>query len=68
MVDIHGGNNCTGGVYDCNFQGSPWQYLANYPRSQGNIGNGPDWFLEALLIYLIAHILRKVPLVRSILG
>ncbi len=60
IVDIHGGTNCAGGLYDCNYQGSLWQYLSLYPANQGSISDGPDWFLEALLIFSIGYLLWRL--------
>ena len=60
IVDIHGATNCTGGLYDCNYQGSVWQYLALYPRNQGSISDGPDWFLEALLFFSVGYVLWRL--------
>jgi glucan biosynthesis protein C len=58
-VDIHGGDG-HGSFYDCQFQGSFWQYLAQYPRNLGSIGDGPVWFLEALLIFSIVYALWRL--------
>jgi glucan biosynthesis protein C len=58
-VDVHGGD-CHGSFYDCQFQGSFWQYLAQYPRNLGSIGDGPVWFLEALLIFSIVYALWRL--------
>ncbi len=60
IVDVHGGVNCSGGLYDCTYQGSLWNYLALYPRNQGSISDGPDWFLEALLIFSIGYVLWRL--------
>jgi glucan biosynthesis protein C len=67
MVDMHHAGNCAGGLYDCNYQGTVWQYLALYPRNQGSISDGPDWFLEALLLFSIGYVLWRLvaPLVRA---
>jgi fucose 4-O-acetylase-like acetyltransferase len=40
VVDVHGGD-CHGSFYDCQFQGSFWQYLAQYPANIGSFGDGP---------------------------
>jgi glucan biosynthesis protein C len=58
-VDVHGGD-CHGSFYDCQFQGSFWQYLAQYPRNLGSFGDGPVWFLEALLILSIIYALWRL--------
>jgi fucose 4-O-acetylase-like acetyltransferase len=58
-VDVHGGE-CHGSFYDCQFQGSFWQYLAEYPRNLGSFGDGPVWFLEALLIFCIIYALWRL--------
>jgi glucan biosynthesis protein C len=50
MVDTHGGDNCTGCLYDCQYQGTFWQYMVDFPRAKGSFGDGPVWFLEALLL------------------
>jgi glucan biosynthesis protein C len=59
VVDVHGGDG-HGSFYDCQFQGSFWQYLAEYPRNLGSIGDGPVWFLEALLIFSIIYVLWRL--------
>ena len=60
MVDVHGGD-CTGSLFDCQFQGSFWQYLRQYPRLMDySIGDGPVWFLEALLIFSVFYALWRV--------
>jgi glucan biosynthesis protein C len=58
-VDVHGGEG-HGSFYDCQFQGSFRQYLAQYPRNLGSIGDGPVWFLEALLIFSIIYALWRL--------
>jgi glucan biosynthesis protein C len=58
-VDVHGGD-CHGSFYDCQFQGSFWQYLVQYPRNIGSFGDGPVWFLEALLIFSIFYVLWRL--------
>ena len=60
MVDIHGGTNCAGGLYECTYKGSFWNYLLLYPRNQGSISDGPDWFLEALLIFSVGYVLWRL--------
>jgi glucans biosynthesis protein C len=60
IVDIHGAANCSGGLYDCAYQGSLWNYLALYPRNQGSISDGPDWFLEALLLFSTGYMLWRL--------
>jgi glucan biosynthesis protein C len=59
LVDVHGGD-CHGSFYDCQFQGSFWQYLALYPHNLGSIGDGPVWFLEALLIFSLIYALWRL--------
>jgi fucose 4-O-acetylase-like acetyltransferase len=58
-VDVHGGE-CQGGLYDCQFQGTFWQYLKDFPRASGSFGYGPVWFLEALLIFSIFYALWRM--------
>lgn len=59
-VDSHGGN-CQGALYDCQFQGTFWQYIQEFPRASASIGDGPVWFLEALLLFSIGYALwRKI--------
>ncbi len=58
-VDVHGGE-CHGALYDCQFQGTFWQYLKDFPRAKGSIGDGPVWFLEALLIFSIVYALWRI--------
>ncbi len=60
IVDTHGGTNCAGGLYECNYHGSIWTYLALYPTNQGSISDGPDWFLEALLIFSIGYMVWRI--------
>jgi surface polysaccharide O-acyltransferase-like enzyme len=57
-VDIHGGD-CWGSLFDCQFQGSFWDYLRVYPRAMGSWGDGPVWFLEALLIFSLFYALWR---------
>lgn len=59
VVDVRGGDG-HGSFYDCQFQGSFWQYLAEYPRNLGSIGDGPVWFLEALLAFSIIYALWRL--------
>jgi glucan biosynthesis protein C len=68
-VDVHGGD-CKGALYDCQYQGTFWRYLWEFPRVSGSFGDGPVWFLEALLIfsgvYVLCHLAtRRVPRVAS---
>ncbi|MBM4431872.1 MAG: acyltransferase, partial [Chloroflexi bacterium] len=58
-VDVHGGD-CTGSFYDCQFQGTFWQYLAEYPGNIGSIASSPAWFLEALLIFSVFYALWRM--------
>jgi len=58
-VDVHGGN-CKGAFYDCQFQGTFWQYLKEYPRNIGSIAASPVWFLEALLIFSVFYTLWRM--------
>jgi Acyltransferase family len=60
IVDIHHAANCLGGLYDCAYQGTVWEYLALYPRNQGSISDGPDWFLEALLLFSVGYVLWRL--------
>jgi glucans biosynthesis protein C len=65
VVDVHGGN-CTGSLYDCQFQGTFWHYLQDYPHlMQYSLGDGPVWTLMALLIfsvfYALWHVVYKRP-------
>jgi fucose 4-O-acetylase-like acetyltransferase len=65
LVDIHGGD-CTGSLYDCQFQGTFWQYLRDYPPlMEYSLGDGPVWTLMALLIfsvfYALWHVVDKKP-------
>lgn len=57
-VDTHAGD-CKGALYDCQYQGTFWQYLKDFPRAKGSIGDGPVWFLEALLLFSIAYALWR---------
>jgi len=58
-VDVHGGD-CKGALYNCQFQGTFWQYLKEFPRVSGSFGDGPVWFLEALLIFSVFYALWRV--------
>jgi len=58
-VDSHGGD-CHGALYDCQYVGTFWQYLREFPRVSGSFGDGPVWFLEALLIFSIFYTLWRV--------
>jgi fucose 4-O-acetylase-like acetyltransferase len=58
-VDVHGGD-CKGALYDCQYQGTFWQYLKDFPRAKGSIGDGPVWFLEALLLFSIVYALWRI--------
>lgn len=59
MVDVHGGD-CTGSLYDCQFQGTFWQYMRDYPRlMEYSIGDGPVWTLMAMLIFSIFYALWR---------
>jgi fucose 4-O-acetylase-like acetyltransferase len=58
-VDVHGGD-CEGALYDCRYQGTFWQYLKEYPGAKGSIGDGPVWFLEALLFFSIIYALWRL--------
>ncbi len=60
MVDTHGGDDCTGSLYDCQYQGTFWQYMADYPRAKASFGDGPVWFLEALLLISAGYTLWRV--------
>jgi fucose 4-O-acetylase-like acetyltransferase len=60
MVDTHGGEDCTGSLYDCQYQGTFWQYMADYPRAKGSFGDGPVWFLEALLLISAGYTLWRI--------
>jgi fucose 4-O-acetylase-like acetyltransferase len=60
MVDVHGGD-CTGSLYDCQFQGTFFQYLQEYPRlMKYSIGDGPVWTLMALLIFSLFYALWRL--------
>ena len=54
-VDVHGGD-CRGALYDCQYEGTFWQYLREFPRVSGSFGDGPVWFLEALLIFSVFYV------------
>jgi glucan biosynthesis protein C len=54
-VDAHDGGNCTGAFYDCQYQGSFWEYMEEYPRNIGSWASSPVWFLEALLIFSFCY-------------
>jgi fucose 4-O-acetylase-like acetyltransferase len=58
-VDSHGGD-CHGALYDCQYQGTLWQYLREFPRLSYSFGDGPVWFLEALLIFSFFYALWRV--------
>lgn len=58
-VDVHGGE-CKGALYDCQYQGTFWQYLKDFPRVSGSLGDGPVWFLEALLIFSFFYALWRI--------
>ena len=58
-VDVHGGD-CHGALYDCQYQGTFWQYIREFPRVSYSFGDGPVWFLEALLIFSIFYTLWRV--------
>lgn len=58
-VDVHGAD-CHGALYDCQYEGTFWQYLREFPRISGSFGDGPVWFLEALLIFSIFYVLWRV--------
>jgi glucan biosynthesis protein C len=60
MVDTHGGDDCTGLLYDCQYQGTFWQYVVDYPRAKGSFGDGPVWFLEALLLISAGYALWRI--------
>ena len=60
MVDTHGGEDCTGSLYDCQYQGTFGQYVVDYPRAKGSFGDGPVWFLEALLLISAAYTLWRI--------
>ena len=60
MVDVHGGD-CTGSLFDCQFQGTFWVYLREYPRlMRYSIGDGPVWFLEMMLIFSAFYALWRM--------
>jgi glucans biosynthesis protein C len=58
-VDVHGGA-CHGALYNCQYQGTFWQYLREFPRASGSFGDGPVWFLEALLFFSIIYALWRL--------
>jgi len=58
-VDVHGGD-CKGALYGCQYQGTFWQYLRDFPRALGSFGDGPVWFLEALLFFSIVYALWRI--------
>jgi hypothetical protein len=64
MVDTHGGENCAGSLYDCQYQGTFWQYMAGFPRAKGSFGDGPVWFLEALLLISAGYALWRIAAAR----
>lgn len=41
------------------FRGSLWQFLPGYIRSRDSFGDGPVWFLEALLIFCAFYALWR---------
>lgn len=53
-VDVHGGDG-HGALYDGQYEGTFWQYLKEFPRASGSFGDGPVWFLEALLIFSVCY-------------
>lgn len=57
-VDVHGGD-CLGALYDCQYQGTFWRYLVEFPRLSASFGDGPVWFLEALLLFSIFYALWR---------
>jgi glucans biosynthesis protein C len=58
-VDVHGGD-CKGALYDCQYQGTFWEYLKAFPRTSGSFGDGPVWFLQALLIFSLFYALGRL--------
>jgi len=58
-VDVHGGD-CKGALYDCQYQGTFWQYLKGFPATSGSFGDGPVWFLELLLIFSLFYTLWRL--------
>ena len=56
-------------VHEGKFQGSFWSYLPFYPGDVGSFGDGPVWFLVALMIFSVCYalwrIITRVPLARS---
>jgi hypothetical protein len=63
-VDVHGGD-CKGALYDCQYQGTFLQYLKEFPRVSASFGDGPVWFLEALLIFSFCYALWRVITARA---
>lgn len=49
LLDTHKGS----------FRGSLWEFLPGYIRSRDSFGDGPVWFLEALLIFCIFYALWR---------
>jgi glucan biosynthesis protein C len=47
-------------VHSGDFRGSLWQYLPGYVRSRDSFGDGPVWFLEALLIFCVFYALWRL--------
>jgi glucan biosynthesis protein C len=66
-VDSHGGD-CKGALYDCQYQGTFWQYLWEFPRLSASLGDGPVWFLEALLIFSFFYALWRRVIGESVSG
>ncbi|HEX5836498.1 MAG TPA: acyltransferase [Anaerolineales bacterium] len=66
-VDSHGGD-CKGALYDCQYQGTFWQYLWEFPRLSASLGDGPVWFLEALLIFSFFYALWRRFIGESVSG
>jgi fucose 4-O-acetylase-like acetyltransferase len=64
-IDVHGGD-CRGALYDCQYQGTFWDYLKAFPRSSGSFGDGPVWFLEALLIFSIFYMVWRLVAERAL--
>jgi glucans biosynthesis protein C len=47
-------------VHEGEFQGSFWSYLPFYPTDVGSFGDGPVWFLVALLIFSVCYALWRI--------
>jgi glucan biosynthesis protein C len=47
-------------VHKGEFQGSFWSYLPFYPSNIGSFGDGPVWFLVALLIFSVCYALWRI--------